>query len=190
MRVHAKCSLGLFVELSETFLWKQSRLIFVCRDFLFFLTDENQHIFLHIFLCWQQILFTHVMIMARCAVCRIAMALPVNIAQMKYSISLVYSKASTPANIFFTFCFLSDDPLTGPDMLAFCVFHSSLRTRWCAACLSGRSEMSCIDVNCCCLIFRGKNSIARMHPLATMLIISSERHVRVARIRDEQCLAW
>lgn len=105
MRVHAKCSLGLFVELYVTFLWKQTCLIFVCCYFLFlFFYWWKSTLFLHIFPCWQQIWYVHVMIMAWCAVCRIAMTLPINIAQMKYSISLVYSKASMPANIFFHVC--------------------------------------------------------------------------------------
>lgn len=153
MRVHAKCSLGLFVELSVTFLWKQ--------------TCFNQHIFSHIFPCWQQVLYVRVMIMAWCAVCRIAMALPVNIAQMKYSVSLsLLWSIDAIKYLFFMFVFLSDDPLTAPDMLALSTFFTPLFGLVdVLLCLSGRSETSCIDVNCWCLIFRVKNSIAPRVPL-------------------------
>lgn len=118
--------------------------------FSFFFTDENQHIFCTFFLVDSKF-YTYMSWLWHVALP--TMALPVNIAQMKYSISV---STSMPAKIFFYVSLSVWWPLTGPDMLAFCVFHSSLRTRWCAACLSGRSEMSCMDANCWCLIFRVK----------------------------------
>lgn len=194
MRVHAKCSLGLFVD-----IFVKTDLFNFCV--LFFLLMKINKFFAHFFLVDSKFYMYmwclwHGALSAEPS-CRW------NTQFLWLALKHQHQQIS-----FFMFVFLPDDPLTGPDMLAFCIFHSSLQTRWHAACLSGRSEMSCIDLNCCCLIFRVKNSIAprvplkinssiqfkyldaRMHPLAAMLIISSERHVQVARIRDEQRLAW